>query len=85
MAFPAARSYSARWLLFAACVILGTFIGIFLQGFAATASIFRDVVSFGAGLGKVDLLALWFGFDFGFRMNLGTFLGGVAGLFLVRR
>ncbi|MDR1885088.1 MAG: hypothetical protein LBQ56_02350 [Synergistaceae bacterium] len=84
MAFPAAKAHSTRWLLFVACVILGTFIGIFFQHFSTTAPLFRDIVDFNVGVSDVDLLAARFGFHFGLRMNLGTFLGGAAGLFLVK-
>lgn len=80
----AARGYSVRWLLFLACVILGTFIGIFFQHFSTTAPLFRDVVSFAVRVDQVDLLALRFGFHVGMRLNLGTFLGGVVGLLMAR-
>jgi hypothetical protein len=71
-------------LIFLACVILGTFIGIFFQHFATTAPLFRDIVNFNLGVNEVDLLAVNFGFHFGLRMNLGTFLGGVIGLLVTK-
>jgi hypothetical protein len=79
-----AKGYSARWLIFVSCVILGTFIGIFFQHFSTTAPIFRDVINFTVGVDELDLLAVKFGFHFGLRMNLGTFFGGVAGLLAAR-
>jgi hypothetical protein len=75
-----AKGYSTRWLLFVACVILGTFIGIFFQSFSTTAPLFKDVIDFTLGVENIDLLAVRFGFHFGLRMNLGTFIGGVIGL-----
>ncbi|MDR1514665.1 MAG: hypothetical protein LBS45_03140 [Synergistaceae bacterium] len=78
------RGYSTRWLIFLACVILGTFIGIFFQHFSTTAPLFRDIVNFNLGVNEVDLLAVNFGFHFGLRMNLGTFLGGIIGLLVTR-
>ena len=77
-------SYSVKWLLFVACVVLGTFLGIFFQHFAVTAPLFRDIVDFKFGVGEIDLLAVKFGFNFGLRMNLGTLFGGIAGLLVVR-
>jgi hypothetical protein len=80
----AVKGYSTKWLIFAACVILGTFIGIFFQHFSTTAPLFKDIVNFTLGVDEVDLLALKFGFHFGLRMNLGTFFGGVTGLLVTR-
>ncbi len=77
-------SLSVRWLFFLACVILGTFIGIFFQHFSVTAPLFRDIVRFNVGVNEIDLLAINFGAHFGLRMNLGTFFGGVVGLWLAR-
>ena len=76
--------YSVRWLLFLACVVLGTFLGIFFQHFAVTAPLFRDIVDFKFAVGDIDLLAVRFGFNFGLRMNLGTLFGGIAGILVAR-
>lgn len=70
--------------MFVACVVLGTFVGIFFQHFSTTAPLFRDIVSFRVNVDEVDLLALRFGFHFGLRMNLGTFFGAIAGLLCLR-
>ena len=78
------KGHSVRWLLFVACVVLGTFLGIFFQHFSTTAPLFRDIVNFNVNVGEIDLLALRFGFHFGVRMNLGTLFGGVVGLFVAR-
>lgn len=84
MPIAVAKGYSVRWLLFVACVVLGTFLGIFFQQFSTTAPLFRDVVNFNVGVSEVDLLAFKFGFHFGLRMNLGTLFGGIAGIFFVK-
>ena len=76
--------YPLRWLVFLACVILGTFMGIFFQHFSVTAPLFRDIVNLKFGVGEVDLLAVSFGFNFGLRMNLGTLFGGIAGILVAR-
>jgi hypothetical protein len=81
---PAFRGVSLRWWIFLACVVLGTFLGIFFQRFDVTAPLFRDVVRFEVDVRNIDLLALDFGFHFGLRLNLGTFFGGVAGLWAAR-
>jgi hypothetical protein len=78
------KSSQARWLIFAVCVVLGTFIGIFFQRFTTTAPLFVDIVNFNLGVDEVDMLAVRFGFHFGLRMNLGSFLGGVIGLLATR-
>ncbi len=79
-----ARGYSVRWLLFLACIVLGTFLGIFFQHFDVTAPLFRDIVNFTLGVDEIDLLAVKFGFHLGLRMNLGTLFGGIAGIWMAR-
>lgn len=73
-----------RWLLFLACVVLGTFMGIFFQHFSVTAPLFRDIVNFTVGVEQIDLLAVNFGFHLGLRMNLGTLFGGIVGVWVAR-
>ena len=73
-----------RWWVFLACVVLGTFLGIFFQQFTTTAPLFRDVVRWSWRVEQVDFLALQFGFHFALRLNLGSLLGGVAGLWAIR-
>lgn len=84
MPLPLAKNHSTRWLLFVSCVILGTFVGIFFQHFETTAPLFRDIVNPAIRLDEINLLALKFAFSFELRMNLGTFFGGIAGLFMVK-
>lgn len=78
------KGYSMRWWIFIACIVLGTFMGIFFQHFAVTAPLFRDIVSFNVNIGQIDLLAVKFGFQFGMRLNLGTLFGGIIGLWVAR-
>ena len=75
---------SLRWWIFLACVVLGTFMGLFFQHVSTTAPLFRDVVRWGWNVDRVDFLALEFGFHFALRLNLGTLLGGVVGLWVAR-
>ncbi|MDR1472448.1 MAG: hypothetical protein LBS75_07980 [Synergistaceae bacterium] len=79
-----AKISAHKWLIFIACVIFGTLLGIFFQHFETTVPIFKDIANFRIAVRKVDLLALSFGFDFALRMNLGTFVGGVVGLLFIR-
>jgi hypothetical protein len=78
------KIYSTRWLIFVACVILGTFIGIFLQNFSTTAPLFKDIVKFNLGVEEIDMLAVNLGFHFVLRINLGTFFGGVIALWAAK-
>lgn len=79
-----ARAYSVRWVLFLACIVFGTFMGIFFQRFGVTAPLFQDIVNFTVSVDRIDLLALNFGFHVGLRMNLGTLFGGIAGIWAAR-
>lgn len=79
-----ARGYSVRWLLFFACVVFGTFMGMFFQRFGVTAPLFKDIANFTVGVERIDLLAVNFGFHLGLRMNLGTLFGGIAGIWAAR-
>ncbi len=75
---------SRRWSVVLFCAVLGTLLGIFLQRFAPTASFFRDFEKISIAISQVDLIALRFGFQFSLRVNLGTFLGCIAGFFVAR-
>ncbi len=75
---------SSRWWILILCVILGSFLGVYLQGFQATENLFRNVVNIGFDIGDVDVLIARFGFRLFFRLNLGTFIGGVIGVLMIR-
>ena len=75
---------SGRWAMVILCLLLGTFMGVYLQRFSLTSLAFRDVVNTAFDLNNVDLVFMRFGFMFGVRLNLGSLLGALAGLWLTR-
>lgn len=77
-------SRSTRWAMVILLLLLGTFMGVYLQRFSMTSLLFRDVVNTGFDLKNVDLVFLRFGFMFGVRLNLGSLLGALAGLWIAR-
>ncbi len=74
----------ARWYFVILLVLLGTLLGVYLQRFEATAPFFRDVVHSGFSLRDVDLVFMRFGLSFYLRLNLGSLLGGLASLWILR-
>lgn len=78
------NSRGTRWAMVILFLLLGTFLGVYLQRFAMTSLVFRDVVNTGFDLKNVDLVFLRFGLMFGVRLNLGSLLGVLAGLWLSR-
>lgn len=78
------RSGASRWWILVLCIILGGFIGVYLQSFPLTGNYFRDILNIGFDIGNVDLLFVSFGFKIFLRFNLGTFIGGIIGVLLVR-
>lgn len=72
------------WLLILLCLMLGSFAGKMLQIFSSTAPLFRDLLSFRVDSGEVDLMAFAFRMSFRMDFNLGTFLGGVIGVWIAR-
>ena len=75
---------SKRWWMLIVSIVIGTLIGIYLQGFASTASYFRNIVSVGFNFRDVNLAVIDFGLKFYFHANLGTLIGGIAGLWIIR-
>ena len=73
------------WWLVILLVFFGTVVGAFLQHFDGLDTLFRDFARAGFDLREVDLLFVRFGLSFFFRINLGTLLGGVVGLWLLLR
>ncbi len=82
MAF--AKSGGIRWGIIFLCLVLGTWLGMFLQRFSASASLFTDIIDFAVDVRQVDLLMLRFGFHFALKMNLGTLIGAIAGVLISR-
>lgn len=70
------------WLLFL-LIITGTLAGFYLQEFQFTSSIFRDFVSLGVNIEKIDIGFIDTGFRLNFQCNLGTVLGAITGLWII--
>lgn len=75
-----AKSGRFRWGIILLLLIMGTWLGIFLQRFGATAAIFTNFVDFAIDVKQVDLVMLKFGFHLAFKINLGTIIGAIAGI-----
>lgn len=75
-----AKSGGMRWGIVFLFLILGTWLGIFLQRFSASASLFSNVIDFVIDVKQIDLIMIRFGFYFALKMNLGTLIGAVAGI-----
>lgn len=58
--------------------------GIWLQYYQVTSSLFRDITQFAVDVKQVDLIVCDFGFHFALRLNLGTLLGALLGLWFFR-
>lgn len=78
------KSASIRWSVIFLCMILGTWFGLFLQRFSATALLFSNIVDFTVDVREIDLLMLRFGFLFALKLNLGTLIGAIAGIVITR-
>lgn len=79
------RFSTLRWGVLFFCLILGTWLGVFLQRFDAISAIFADFVNLNADIRQVDLVMLKFGFSFAMRLNLGTIVGGMFGAWTAAR
>ena len=75
-----AKSGGMRWGIVFLFLVLGTWLGIFLQRFSASASLFSNVIDFVVDVKQIDLIMIRFGFYFALKMNLGTLIGAVAGI-----
>lgn len=82
MVMALVRSGRLRWGMLFLCLVLGTWLGIFLQRFSASALLFSNVVDLAIDIKQVDLIMVRFGFYFALKMNLGTLLGALAGLYI---
>lgn len=78
------RSSAPRWAALFLCVLLGTWLGIFLQRFGATSVFFANFVDFNIDVRQIDLVMLKFGFHFAMKLNLGTIIGGAFGMWITR-
>lgn len=78
------RSSTLHWSALFFCLVLGTWLGVFLQRFDATSAIFTNFVNCNIDIRQVDLIVLRFGFSFAMKLNLGTIIGGVFGAWVMR-
>lgn len=78
------KSSSLRWGVILLCMILGTWLGLFLQRFSATALLFSNIVDFTVDVREIDLLMLRLGFLFALKMNLGTLIGAILGILITK-
>jgi hypothetical protein len=74
----------ARWSILILAILLGTMLGAYLQGFDATRPLFRDVSRAGFDIHEIDLIFGTVGFKLFLRLNLGSLLGGLFGLWIIR-
>jgi hypothetical protein len=55
-----------------------------MQQFVPMAKFFANVIDFTIDIKQIDLVMLKFGFSFAMKLNLGTLLGGFAGVWAAR-
>ena len=79
-----ARTADSRWWILLLCVILGGVIGVYLQRFPLTERFFRDIIDIGFDLKSLDLIVVDLGIRLYVRMYLGSFLGWVRGVLMIR-
>ena len=78
------KSSALRWGVVLLCLLLGTWCGMFLQHITATSLLVANFVDVGFNIKELDLAMLKFGLLFALKINLGTVIGGVIGLWLSR-
>lgn len=66
-------------------MILGTWGGFYCQRIPALASVFMNVVDFSFDIKQIDIIMLRFGFFFALKLNLGTILGALFGIWAARK
>lgn len=78
------KSSSVRWGIILLFMFMGTWLGIFLQQFPATAALFVNVINFTIDVRRIDLIMVEVGFLFALKINLGTLIGAVVGVLITR-
>ncbi|MCE5201913.1 MAG: hypothetical protein LLF78_05325 [Synergistaceae bacterium] len=78
------KAVTLQWGLLFLCIILGTWLGIFLQRFAIIAPVFVNFADFAIDVRQIDIVILKFGFNFALKLNLGTLIGGIIGIWGLR-
>lgn len=78
------RSATVRFFIIFLGFLFGTWLGLLLQQYPATSTLFKNFVDFTIDLNKVDLVMIKFGFLFSVKFNLGTIIGGTVGAWVAR-
>ncbi|MEG1603645.1 MAG: hypothetical protein RRY12_01530 [Cloacibacillus sp.] len=78
------KNYSIRWGIIFLCLVMGTWLGIFFQRFPATAVLFANVVDFSVDIKEINFVMIRLGFLFALKLNLGTLIGAITGIFITR-
>lgn len=78
------KNYSIRWGIIFLCLVMGTWLGIFFQRFPATAMLFANVVDFSVDIKEINFVMIRLGFLFALKLNLGTLIGAITGIFITR-
>lgn len=78
------RSTTLRYFIIFLCLVFGTWFGIFLQQYQATSALFANIIDFAIDINKIDLVMIKFGFLFSVKLNLGTVIGGIVGIWAAR-
>jgi hypothetical protein len=80
----AKTTYKEGWWIVTLCIIFGAIVGVFLQGFPVTERFFRNIIDVGFDMKNINLVVIDFGFRLYVRANLGTLLGGILGVWVIR-
>ncbi len=81
----AAKSGTLRWGIIFLCMILGTWAGFYCQRIPAVSGVFKNVVDFSFDINQIDIVMARFGFFFALKLNLGTLLGALLGIWAARK
>ncbi|MCF7935266.1 MAG: DUF4321 domain-containing protein [Synergistales bacterium] len=73
-----------RWLVIVVCIVLGTLAGLLLHRLGLLFPYFSPLPAVGFDLRELDLVFMRCGLSISFRVNLGTLIGAVVGIWLSR-
>jgi len=73
-----------KWFFLVLSLLIGTLLGYYLQQFDPLSRFFEDFLSLGFDLKRMDLAFLDIGLSFHLHCNLGTLMGGLLGLWVLR-
>lgn len=82
---PALSNSSAkRVFIVLLCLLLGTWLGVFFQHFDSTARLFKNIADLYFNFKELNIILFRFSFSFGIKLNLGTIIGGIVGIWFLR-